>query len=163
MILAIDPGDVLSAWVLFDPVEHKLIDFAKEPNHDLLARLPELRKQTDIEVLEMIASYGMAVGKTVFETCVWIGRYWEAWKHLGGNVDRVFRKDVKMSVCHSMRATDSNIRVALIDMFPRTGKNTKGEPCAKGCKKYPGPLYGVSKDVWAALGVAVTYAKALKT
>ena len=62
-----------------------------------------------------------------------------------------------------MKATDSNIRVALIDMFPRTGQNTKGEPCAKGCKKHPGPLYGVSKDVWAALGVAITYDKMLKS
>jgi len=159
MILAIDPGDVLSAWVLYNPTTKQLIDFAKEPNEDLLARFPEFRKQANKVAIEMIASYGMAVGKTVFETCVWIGRYWQAWEELGGKADRVFRKDVKIHLCHSMKANDSNIRAAIIDLFPRTGKTTKGDPCAKGCKKYPGPLYGVSKDVWAALGVGITYSE----
>jgi len=157
MILAVDPGDVLSAWVLYDPIKHKLVSFAKEPNEDLMARLPDLRTKTDQIAIEMIASYGMAVGKTVFETCVWIGRYMQAWDHLDGKVDRVLRKDVKMKVCHSMKANDSNIRAALIDLFPRDGMNTKGEPCAKGCKKNTGPLYGVAQDTWAALGDAITY------
>ena len=162
MLLAIDPGDVLSAWVLFDPVKFELLDFAKEPNEDLMAKLPELRKSTDHMLLEMIASYGMAVGKSVFETCVWIGRYWEAWDRMDGKVDRIFRKDVKMNICHSMKANDSNIRAAIIDLFPRTGLNTKGDPCARGCKKHPGALYGVSKDVWAALGVAIAHTRPRK-
>ena len=159
ILFAIDPGDVLSAWVLYDSTTKTLLDFKKEPNEELMARLPELRKQADQVAIEMIASYGMAVGKTVFETCVWIGRYWQAWEELGGKADRVFRKDVKMHLCHSMKANDSNIRAAIIDLFPATGTNTKGEPCARGCKKNPGPLHGVSKDVWAALGVAISYAE----
>lgn len=92
----------------------------------------------------MIASYGMAVGAEVFETCVWIGRFMQA--HPDLNMHRIKRGDVKMHLCHSMRAKDANIRQALID---RLG--------APGTKKNPGKTYGVSGDVWAALAVAVTY------
>ena len=45
-----------------------------------------------------------------------------------------------------MRAKDSNIRQALIDRFG-----------VVGTKKNPGWFYGVSKDVWAAIAVGVTY------
>jgi len=42
----------------------------------------------------------------------------------------------------------------LIDRYGGVG----GKRAAIGLKASPGPLHGVSKDVWAALAVAVTYA-----
>jgi hypothetical protein len=92
----------------------------------------------------MIASYGMAVGASVFETCVWIGRFVQTASVSGGNVTRVFRKDVKLHLCNSPRAKDGNVRQALID---RLGP--------QGTKKAPGPTYGVKSHEWAALAVAV--------
>ena len=53
-------------------------------------------------------------------------------------------QQIKVHLCESARAKDGNVRQALID---RIG--------AQGTKKKPGPTYGVSKDVWAALAVAV--------
>ena len=91
----------------------------------------------------MIACYGMAVGAEVFETCVWIGRYLEKAQ---GDMSRIKRGEVKMHLCHSMKAKDSNIRQALIDRF--------GAP---GTKKAPGLTFGLSGDMWAAFAVAVTY------
>ena len=35
-------------------------------------------------VIEMVASYGMAVGETVFETCVWIGKFMQ----IAENIER---------------------------------------------------------------------------
>ena len=56
------------------------------------------------------------------------------------------RKDIKMNLCNTTRAKDSNIRQALIDRF--------GVP---GTKKSPGMMYGLHKDMIQAFAVAVTY------
>ena len=74
----------------------------------------------------MIASYGMPVGKEVFETCVWIGRFVELARLQNIDVEYIYRKDEKMNICHSMKAKDSNIRQALIDRFGPVG--TKRNP-----------------------------------
>lgn len=77
--------------------------------------------------IEMVASYGMSVGETVFETCVWIGRFIQ---HLNRfaikEYKKIYRKDEKMNICHSMQAKDSNIIQALKDRFG--DKGTKKNP-----------------------------------
>ena len=80
----------------------------------------------DLLVIEMIASYGMPVGKEVFDTCVWIGRFKELAIMRNKEVEYIYRKDEKMNICHSMKAKDSNIRQALIDRFGEVG--TKKNP-----------------------------------
>lgn len=74
----------------------------------------------------MIASYGMAVGKEVFKTCVWIGRFKEIALSRLKETKYIYRKDEKINICHSMKAKDSNIRQALIDRFGPVG--TKRNP-----------------------------------
>ena len=104
-----------------------------------------MRSHPDIALaIEMIASYGMAVGREVFETCVWIGRFKQAYPDPDA-VKLVYRKDVKLHLCGSARAKDANIRQALIDKLGPVGT-----------KKAPGPLYGVTSHAWAAVAVAVT-------
>lgn len=146
-VLAIDPGNTESAYVILHG--DRLVEFAKVENDVLRARLPFFRDEADKLAIEMIASYGMAVGREVFDTCVWVGRYVEAW---GKAYTRVYRRDVKMHLCGNNAAKDGNIRQALIDRFG------PGKDKAIGKKATPGPLYGVSADVWAALAVAVTFA-----
>jgi len=148
MLLAIDPGNVESAWVLYDEENKNPTAYAKEENEVVLSKLAKFNKQTDTLILEMIASYGMSVGQTVFDTCVWIGRFWQAWE---GNVELVYRKDVKITLCHSMKAKDSNIRQAIIDRYGGS------KEVAVGKKSSPGPLYGMSRDMWSAFAVALTY------
>lgn len=149
--LAIDPGNERSAWVLYE--NDRLLRFGIDDNYALLESIADgdLHGQsTPYEplVIEMIASYGMPVGREVFETCVWIGRFVQAWR---GPHMPVYRRDVKLHLCGQARAKDGNIRQALIDRFG------PGKDKAIGTKKAPGPLYQVSKDVWSALAVAVTY------
>jgi len=153
MILAIDPGNIDSAYVVLDK-NLKPIRFEKINNNELMEKIKN-REFSDCNYLaiEMIASYGMAVGKSVFETCVWIGRFSEALKNIEQLDDKwVYRKDVKMNLCNSTKAKDSNVIQALIDRFAPYTRN-KG----KGTKKEPGFFYGFAADVWQAYAVGVTY------
>lgn len=145
-ILSIDPGPTESAWVSYDGA--KPTAWAKVPNEQLLGML-RAGTPCDILVIEQIAAMGMAVGASVFETCVWTGRYIEAWDPMPWY--RVKRHQVKMHLCGHPRAKDPNIRQALIDRYG-------GKDAAIGKKKTPGPLYGMAGDGWAALAVAVTWA-----
>jgi len=139
MILAIDSGTHQSAFVQYDERTKKIMDHGILPNPEMRQIL--IGRKYDLVSLEMIASYGMPVGATTFETCVWIGRFIE----IARTATRlVYRKDIKMYLCGSMRAKDGNVRQALIDLL--------GE---QGTKKNKGPTYGISSHSWAALAVAV--------
>jgi len=148
IVLGIDPGPTQSGvvWLRDDGVE----DAAVLAN-DLV--LEEIRETgADVIAIEMIASYGMPVGADVFETCVWIGKFVrEAEVHAShARLIRIPRKDVKLHLCGTARAKDSNIRQRLIDLIG-----------PQGTKKQPGPTYGVKSHAWAALAVAVTAAATL--
>ena len=133
--------------------------WAKLPNEDLLREVDWRGcNGTDALAVEMVASYGMAVGAEVFETCVWIGRFIQVWFE-GGMIEDayrearlVYRREVKLALCGNSRAKDSNIRQAIIDRYG-------GKAGAIGKKKTPGPLYGITGDVWSALAVAITAAE----
>jgi hypothetical protein len=152
-ILAIDPGNIESGYAIIEMPNFKLIDFGKVKNEELLADIEDrfvYDTTIDAVAIEMVASYGMAVGKSVFDTCVWIGRFVQALD--GEPVNFVYRIDEKMCLCKDSRAKDSNIRQALIDRYAKHDfKN------GKGVKKNPDTFYGVSKDVWQAIAVGVTY------
>ena len=139
-ILAVDPGTTESGWVLFDGA--RVLGSGVLPNTDMLTAIAA--SDADALALEMVASYGMAVGREVFETVRWIGRFQQAWRDPEA-VRLVYRKDVKLHLCGSPRAKDPNIRQALLDRLGPVGT-----------KKQPGPCYGVKSHAWAALGVAVT-------
>lgn len=152
MILAIDPGNEQSAWCYL--VDGKPVQRGKVPNHSLLLDLRSgaVGEISDTLAVEAIASYGMAVGKEVFDTCLWIGRFMEAWENRGGKAQLIYRKQVKLYLCESNRANDSMIRQSIIDRFG------PGKDKAIGRKAEPGPLYGIKGDEWSALAVALTAA-----
>ncbi len=161
MILAIDPGNIESGVVLIRERDLKPLLAEKISNGELLNNLITNRYETLEEsefirhvAIEMIASQGMAVGKSAFETCVWIGRFIQALEdnYYNDSLKFIYRKDEKMNLCGSMRAKDSNIIQALIDRFAPNTPN-KG----KGTKKEPGWFYGFKKDIWQAYAVGVTY------
>jgi hypothetical protein len=151
-VLAIDPGPEQSAYVTFDA--GRILHRAKVDNQDLYGRLlfhewGNLTPST-VLVIEQVAAMGMAVGAEVFETVFWSGKFAAAWQSFGGRYERMKRHEVKMFWCNSTRAKDGNIRQAIIDRYG-------GKEKAIGKKATPGPLYGVSKDVWQALALAICW------
>ena len=169
-ILSIDPGNVASGWTLIDGDDLRPLYIGKQENElayaamvDAYLELMERHShQIDLYVgIEMIASYGMPVGKEVFDTCLWIGRFLEriyAWNRYS-IINRtpvmpelIYRKDEKLTICNSPRANDATIRQALVDRFA-PGESNYG----KGTKKAPGWFYGFRADIWQAYAVAVTY------
>lgn len=160
-VIAIDPGSEGSGVVFiykgvprlkfFDKNEEVIdyLRFTRQSNllADTTGPLPPL-------VIEMIASYGMAVGKSVFETCVWIGRFTEAYGST--RTSYLYRPDIKLHLCRDSRAKDSNVRQAIMDRYGSTREK------AIGTKKNKGPLYGVSNHLWSAMAVGLTWLDANK-
>ena len=143
-VLAIDPGTTQTAYVVFrggSIIKKGIIE-----NGEFLKMCEAFSFNATVAAIEMIACYGMPVGKEVFETCVWLGKFSHALETRGFKVEYIYRREVKIHLCGSMKAKDGNIRQALIDKIG-----------VQGTKKAPGPTYGVSKDIWAALAVAVLF------
>lgn len=153
-LLAIDPGTNESAYIIWNGAY--IGDFGILPNEYLLLRI--LEYDVDELVIEMVASYGMPVGKSVFETCVWIGRFYEFYKiKTCKSPMLIYRRDVKLHHCNSVRASDTNIKYALIDKYAPDDSN-KG----KGTKKFPGFFYGFKDDIWQAFAIASYYTETNK-
>lgn len=180
-IIAIDPGPDESAYVILNTdsgFPGGIEKFGKVSEQDLKLQVLDFFDRFGVIeelylAVEFPASYGMAVGRSVFDTCAVAGRFEERFVielplsyacYPGPDrpVYRVYRKrtsdagvdSVSMSLCKNPRANDSNVRQAIIDLYPAVGG---GKTPQIGSKKEPGPLYGISKDVWAALAVGLTF------
>lgn len=150
-VLAIDPGPVESAVVRWDGKRVSLAE--KALNENVIAGIRSGMLHADSFHIEMIASYGMPVGREVFDTCVWIGRFYETWwMARRQNAWLVYRQAIKLHHCHSARAKDGNIRQALIDKY--------GKP---GTKKNQGVTYDLSGDTWQAFALATFVTETIQT
>ena len=151
-IFALDAGNEQSGWVSYDSEEHKIISCGIDDNLTVRG-IASTHIAIDIFAYEWIGYMGMAVGATIFETCREIGRIIQAYGD-DSKVYPIMRREVKITLCGSMKAKDKNIRQAIIDRFPATGG---GKVPQIGTKKEPGPLYGVKSHIWSALAIALTY------
>lgn len=141
-VLAIDPGTKQSAFVLFDGT--RVVDHGLLENQALRRRLKarEFGSEPYETVIEQVEHMGKHVGREVFETVFWSGRFAECSRPFG----RLTRREVKAHVCHSTAVKDPQVRQALIRRFG-------GESAIKA----GGALFGFSSHRWAALAVAVTW------
>jgi hypothetical protein len=175
--LSIDAGTNQSACVLMkdDAQDVMKVEYHAILPNDAMIRIIE-EHYTNI-VIEEVTHMGMPVGRDVFETVRWGGRFEQASIAKGGQVTYIPRTRIKINLCGSAKAKDSNIRQALIDRYGgdqkaiggkkcrdckgKTWRGRNHEPC-ESCKKTGyltpiGPLHGISSHVWSALAVAVTY------
>lgn len=159
-ILGIDPGNIQSAYCLIDAETLRPLEVGKLENESLRRYLRQELSfdEQDRAAIEMIASYGMPVGREVFDTCRWIGRYEEVLsRKLYIPPTLIYRQQEKLHICHDSRAKDTNIRRALIDRFAQHDLKN-----GKGTKKDPDWFHGFSgSDSYAAYSVALVMAEVI--
>ena len=159
IIFGIDPGNEFTAIV--ELIRNDIQFKGKLPNEEFLnwyrGRLifqdPEMET---VVYCEKMVCMGMAVGKTVFDTCYFIGRLQQIAFDHGIKFHLVSRMEVKMHTCGTTRAKDANIRQAMIDRYGpvrlpgfKTMKSGKVKEIG-----IPGPTHGFSRDMWSALAIA---------
>lgn len=166
-LLAIDPGPMTSGVVL--------IEYSEWPPRVLLANseisterlcddlfslaslLSEWVTSLDQVCIEQIeARGGAAVGQDTLDTMWWAGRLHQAscTRVPSSSIHRIWRGEVRQTICGVRNCTASQLRRALIDFYPRAGG---GKTPQIGTKGKPGPLYGVTTHAWSALAVGVTH------
>jgi hypothetical protein len=156
-IYAIDPGSEQSALVVYDtdrpddPIRSHCI----LPNDDIMNILrTSAPREADavLAIEEFVTSFGMAVGREVFATVWWSGRFYQAWHFRAVMIPR---KTAVTAICGVARANDSHVRQEILDRFG-------GKIRAIGKKKTPGPLYGLKGHEFAALAIALTKHQQIK-
>ena len=143
MLLSIDPGTTKSGWCVTEG--DRVIESGIMDNQQLVDSFDKMVAMGDRVAIEVFEARGMPIGNDSIETILWTGQFIRECEALGATFVRVHRSRVKLHLCGSAKAKDSNIRQALLDKLG-----------PQGTKKNPGPTYGVSSHAWAALAVAVT-------
>jgi hypothetical protein len=150
-VLAVDPGFTHSAWCLYE--DGRVLEIDKAPNEDALNRVWNeggINSMSEtVLALEMVESFGMTVGREVFRTVLWTGRFGQSWKAEHVPV-LIPRRTVKLELCSTSRAKDKNVAQAVRDIL--------GEPPTKARPNTKYPRRPVA-DEWAAIAVALTYAR----
>lgn len=177
LILAIDPGSSQSAVLAYNRTSHEVLTAVILPNDEVVGFLTNFCHKQDYNfVIERVASYGMAVGASVFRTCEWFGDFRRAWMSGGRQLvghdsggpytytekyqwAGLYRIEEKMVLCGQSRAKDANIAQAIRDLY--SGWFNLDTKKLTGGKNNPGPLYHVKKDLWAALAIALTFSAKL--
>ena len=153
VLLAIDAGNVKSGYVFMDVITYKPIKYGKIDNHELEALM--LETEYHYLALEMVASYGMRVGQSVFNTCYHIGRF----SLIKPNVkhDLVYRQNVKMHLLGKVAVGDSQIRDVMVHRFITKDEMDRWGDYGKGTKLDKGMFYGFNNDIYQAYSVGVTW------
>lgn len=144
-IIGIDPGTTDGAVVVWETDLRKIVQYDIKPNAGLLTWL-RTQDESSVIACETIMSYGQRVGMETFETCFFIGRVQEICHQRGQTFHAVRRKDVIMTHCCSNKASDADVRAAMIAYAGPPGK-----------KNAPGPTYGLNSHMWSALAIATYF------
>lgn len=149
-VIGIDPGNKESAYCIIEGNE--ILQAETIVNPLMLGKIDlwsYTNRADEIQIgIEMIqSSYGMPVGKEVFNTVFWIGRFFERWmsKSPATKPWMLYRNQIKNHIGVGPRGKDKDVRAAMIKRF--------GEP---GKKKEKGQTFGLAGDMWSALAVAAT-------
>lgn len=143
-VLGIDPGPTHSAFSAIRPGEppSKALKGCGYLENEKL--LPVIRQWSSFHgvsdavlAIETYQNYNLRVGKDVFESIFWTGRFYEVWMNAHSDPTpplRLTNPQIRGLLCHSSSATQSAVSEVLYGLFGPGRKN------AIGTKKEPGPM-----------------------
>jgi len=167
MIIAIDPGPEESAIVCY--VESasvgyecgQPIEWSIGPNEYIRREIIDMASRYDDATtlaIEYTPPYSLQttsgrhyVPNQVALTAIEIGRFVQLWSVYERPAVLVSRMDVKKHLLGRATGNDAAITQAILARYGGTRENAVGK------KTSPGPLYGLKRDLWSALAVAITW------
>jgi len=152
-VLGIDPGSFRTGWAVVDSETKEIEDFGLTDNIDLVSGYRDQVLDVDFAVIEAITPYGR-VGKTIMDTVLWSGILSESLYKSVGDCFFIHRKTIMVEMCGTPKGNDTDIRHAIIDLYPPVGG---GKTPQIGLKSSPGPLFGIKKDIWSAIAVSLAF------
>jgi len=155
-VWAIDPGPEQSGWVVIlgEPERPEVLAHGLTPNADLLGML-RAAPRVHLVAIERIVPWARQAGHALVDTCVWIGRFWQAAEDAGARVLLVPRNDVARWLTGDRQAPKRAVRDELVHRYG------PGRERAVGRKAAPGPLYGLRVHEYDALALACYVADAM--
>jgi hypothetical protein len=149
-ILAIDPGEKSSGWVICDGLN--VIDYGHDKNEQMIDSIPE--KIYELMLIEEI-TYGMRVGRQIMRTVFWSGAFACAALQRQKVVRLLPRSTVKKTLCRGVcRPKDADVSRAVRARYPKSGGGARPEV---GTLRQPGPLFGITDHCWQALALIHTW------
>lgn len=146
-VYAIDPGYRESALVIYNG--RSILSHCIKPNEEMRLLLLRERANDAVLVLEEMQIFaGHGVGKEVFDSVFWSGRFAEIWQPQ--RFDRLLRSKVRGHLGAS-KGGDAAVRQALIERFGPYREDAIGK------RSRPGPLFGITSHCWSALAIAVVW------
>ncbi len=124
MIIGIDPGNAETAYCEIDN-QYRILDVWKAQNEEVAKMLKRRCTSKHLVAIESIQSYGMPVGKEIFETCFWIGEYIRICKDMYLEYSLIPRPEYARRICGVGKINDTILRQVLLLRF---GGYKKGEP-----------------------------------
>lgn len=160
IIIAFDPGNEQTGWVVVLADNSKLLYKNKENNSECLTKLSIFLNKEKFNIvkvgIEYVSSYGMATNQTVLDTATFSGILACIFKINNIPCEFIFRKSIKMFLCGSVRAKDSEVNCRVREYVGED--NTQKKPNIwywnESVEKYGGYKYA-NNDIYAAIAVAL--------
>jgi len=164
-ILAIDPGNIESAWVLFqkeklslrEGVMFKIFSCGKELNDEVLDKLA-YEMSYDALAMEEIVAYGKWSGREITDSAFWSGRFCQA---STAPFTMINRSKVRWHLGGQKKVTDATIIERLIERFCpglyskyKAGDLTKMKMINASRDEY---FENFHDDIWQAFALGVTW------
>lgn len=157
IIWGIDPGPKESAVVIVGagPPLHICRKWSEENStlETSIANSGYVRGYVNIAIESMTPQGRKGIAQVTIDTIRWIGRFEAACNRGCVQWKSIPRNTVRTRLA-GPQGNDASVRRTLIDLWG-------GKARAIGTKAAPGPLYGITGHQWAALAVAVVYAREL--